>query len=94
MENQKQFPSIQMIPEERISSIESSLNEVLLDLKNINPGNDSPDIDRLTPKEVMKILKIGRWKFDQLIADNELEYVRKKRKIYVLKSSISKYFEA
>jgi helix-turn-helix protein len=92
MENQKHFPSIQMIPEERIQSIESSLKEVLLALKNIKPGNDSPDM--LTPKEVMKILKIGRWKFDQLIADNELEYVRKKRKIYISPKAITQYFEA
>jgi hypothetical protein len=79
-----------MMPEDRINSIENKLQEVLLTIKSIAPIQDGPRM--LTTNEVMDRLKIGRWKFDQLIADNILEYVRKGRKIYVFEASIQKYF--
>ena len=63
-----------MMPEDRINSIENKLQEVLRTIKSITPAQVSPRM--LTTKEVMDILKIGRWKFDQLIADNHLEYVK------------------
>ncbi|OEK06722.1 helix-turn-helix domain-containing protein [Roseivirga misakiensis] len=86
--------NLQIIPEEqfnsRIDKIEGTLSELLEFVKHINKASVIPNM--LTSDQVMEALNIKRWKFDQLIADGELEYIRKGRKIYVPEASIKQYF--
>ncbi|WP_421977876.1 helix-turn-helix domain-containing protein [Roseivirga seohaensis] len=76
--------------DERISSIENQLKELIEMVRGIRPKTELPSM--LTSDQVMEVLNIKRWKFDQLIADGELKYIRKSRKIYVYESSIKEYF--
>lgn len=46
----------------------------------------------LTVKEFLAKIKMGRSKFDQLIADNEINYIRKGRKIYIPAQEVKAYF--
>ena len=90
MSEQENKFHFQITPEERISSIENTLKEVLKAIRSIRPHNDLPNM--LTSEQAMEVLKIGRWKYDQLIAEGDLKHIRKGRKIYVYESSIKEYF--
>lgn len=46
----------------------------------------------ITAIEFMQSVKIGRTKFDELIAKNKIKTIKKKRKIYVLASEVDRYF--
>ncbi len=46
----------------------------------------------LTALEFMYAVKIKRWKFDQLVNENKIKAVKKKRKIYVPISEVERYF--
>ena len=93
MDNQQANLKIQFIPgdsfDSRLDKLEGVLNEVLEAVKQANKGSGIPNM--LTSDQVMETLNIKRWKFDQLIADGELKYIRKTRKIYVPESSIREY---
>lgn len=90
MNNEHSIPSIQMIPEARVIHLENSIQEILLEIKKIKPGANYAEY--LTAKEFMAALKIGRSKFDELIATNSIEYIRKGRKLYIHTNQIQKYF--
>jgi hypothetical protein len=42
--------------------------------------------------EYMRAVGIKRWKFDQLIAENKIRTLKKKRKIYVPLGEVERYF--
>ncbi len=46
----------------------------------------------LTALEFMHAVKIKRWKFNQLINENKLKAIKKKRKVYVPVSEVERYF--
>ncbi len=46
----------------------------------------------ITASEFMESVKIGRWKFDQLIRLNKIKTIKKERKIYVLATEVDRYF--
>jgi hypothetical protein len=46
----------------------------------------------ITASEFMQSVKIGRWKFDQLIRLNKIKTIKKERKIYVLATEVERYF--
>ncbi|WP_305982376.1 helix-turn-helix domain-containing protein [Roseivirga thermotolerans] len=50
-------------------------------------------LEYLTSKEFMAQVKIGRSKFDQLIAENTIKHFRKGRKIMIPASEVKRYFE-
>ncbi len=41
----------------------------------------------------MEAIRIGRWKFNQLILENKIRIVKKKRKIYVAITEVERYFK-
>tara|TARA_Y100000588_G_scaffold331308_1_gene368855 strand:- start:123 stop:404 length:282 start_codon:yes stop_codon:yes gene_type:complete len=90
MDNQNTKVNLQIVSEERLLSLEKTLHEVLAAVKGINKESELPNM--LTSDQVMEALNIKRWKFDQLIADGELKYIRKGRKYYVPESAIKEYF--
>lgn len=46
----------------------------------------------ITAMEFMNAVKIKRTKFDELVSQNKIKIVKKKRKIYVQASEIDRYF--
>ena len=46
----------------------------------------------ITASEFMELVRIGRWKFDQLIRLNKIKTIKKERKIYVLATEVDRYF--
>jgi excisionase family DNA binding protein len=46
----------------------------------------------LSVKEFMKAVRIGRTKFDQLVASNHVKVIRKGRKIYIPSTEVQRYF--
>ncbi len=46
----------------------------------------------ITAFEFMESVRIGRWKFDQLIRLNKIKTIKKERKIYVLATEVDRYF--
>ena len=53
------------------------------------PGSAAEYIPAL---EFMKAVGIKRWKFDQLVAANMINTIKKKRKIYVAIREVKRYF--
>ena len=49
--------------------------------------------DYVTAAEFMNAVHIRRWKFDQLIGMNQIQVVKKKRKIYVPIGEIDRFFK-
>lgn len=47
----------------------------------------------VTLKEFLVAVKIGRTKFDQLVAQNKIKIVKKRRKIYVPTTEIERFFK-
>ena len=43
--------------------------------------------------EYMRVIGIKRWKFNQLISENKIKAIKKKRKIYVPVSEIERYYK-
>lgn len=82
--------SIVVLTEEAFESIVKGQKEIISKIEELK-GNASPK-EYYTVKEFMSKVKIGRSKFDQLIAQNEIDYVRKGRKIYIPSGEIDKYF--
>jgi hypothetical protein len=46
----------------------------------------------ITAKEFMAAVRICRSKFDQLVNENKIRIIRKRRKIYVPTSEVDRYF--
>ncbi|MBL7698927.1 MAG: hypothetical protein JNK79_12240 [Chitinophagaceae bacterium] len=55
-------------------------------------SGSKPTTQFITAIEFMQSVKIGRTKFDELIAKNKIKTIKKKRKIYVLPSEVDRYF--
>lgn len=47
----------------------------------------------ITAMEFMQAVRIGRTKFDQLVAANKVKTIKKDRKIYVPAGEVERYFE-
>ncbi|MEC7754535.1 helix-turn-helix domain-containing protein [Roseivirga sp. UBA1976] len=91
MSNQNNELNIKVaFSDEKVDALLNQVAELYSLVKKIPHKDELPKM--LTSEEVMETLNIKRWKFDQLIADGEIEYIRKGRKIYVPESSIRQYF--
>lgn len=85
-------PSFQFIEESRLQLLENNIEEIKNALGNLSPGEHYPEY--LTVKEFCAAVKIGRSKFDELLADSAIEHVRKGRKIYIPVSQVKAYFQS
>lgn len=86
--------SMVLIPELELAAIKSTQQEILQYLKEIKSAKQEsvPLAKNITAMEFMAAVKIKRTKFDQLVADNKIKIIKKKRKIYVPVSEIDRYF--
>jgi excisionase family DNA binding protein len=82
--------SIIILTEESLEGILKGQKEIIAKINELQ--GLKRDTEYLTTQEFMQRVKIGRSKFDQLLAENEINYVRKGRKIYILSSEVDRYF--
>jgi DNA invertase Pin-like site-specific DNA recombinase len=85
---------LMLIPKEELDLIKSNQQQIIELLKQAGQAtNGGPRYaEYISAEEFMKECNIKRWKFDQLIAGNLIKTLKKKRKIYVPISEISRYF--
>jgi hypothetical protein len=89
-----QSMNLVMIPETELANLKAIQNEILTQLKNLQPSGASRAIspNHITAKEYMSAVKICRSKFDQLVASNKIKTIKKKRKIYLPATEVDRYF--
>jgi hypothetical protein len=77
---------------EAIKSYQLDILKKLNELDKINKNQDVLDSPYITALEFMKAVRIRRWKFNCLIKSGKIITMKKKRKIYVPKGEIERYF--
>jgi hypothetical protein len=89
-----QSMSLVMIPQEELANLKSTQQEILLQLKEIqsNHAGSTITVKNITAKEFMVAVRICRSKFDQLVSENKIRTIKKRRKIYVPVGEIDRYF--
>jgi hypothetical protein len=78
-----------------IESIKKSQQDILKKLEELDKKEKTGqvlNIPYLTAIEFMQAVRIRRWKFNCLIRDGKIMSIKKKRKIYVPKGEIERYF--
>lgn len=82
-----------MIPQEELTNLKTTQQEILKQLQNLQiPSSGSIQIKNITAKEFMVAVRICRSKFDQLVIQNKIRTIKKRRKIYVPISEVDRYF--
>lgn len=89
-----QGKALVIIPEEELTGIQQTLEEILKQLSEIRnqKGQSRSLSEHITAKEFMAAVRICRSKFDQLVLTNKIKTIKKKRKIYLPASEIERYF--
>lgn len=85
-----------MIEKEDMEVLKKTQQLILEKLEKITPSGryfsevESPYI---TAGEFMKAVRIRRWKFNCLVGSGKIMMIKKKRKIYVPKGEVERYFQ-
>jgi hypothetical protein len=77
---------------EAIKSYQLDILKKLNELDKNNKNRDALDSPYVTALEFMKAVRIRRWKFNCLVKSGKIMTMKKKRKIYVPKGEIERYF--
>lgn len=75
---------------EQLRGVKQTQEEILGKLEKFKAPGVVPEF--MPAMDFMKAVGIKRWKFDQLIAENMIKTVKKKRKIYVATREVQRYF--
>lgn len=81
-----------LIPADKLAAIESWQQQIVELIKSNNQSKAAAGKSHLTAKEFMLAVSIGRSKFDQLVAGNQIKSIKKKRKIYIPYTEVERYF--
>lgn len=82
-----------ILPQEKVEQLIAFQQDILQQLKELNTrGPTGIPINHITAKEFMGAVRIHRTKFDQLVNENKIKTIKKKRKIYVPVTEIDRYF--
>ena len=87
--------SFLLIGRAEIEAIKSCQLDILKKLNELNKTHkNQSDLDSpyITALEFMKAVRIRRWKFNCLVKSEKIMTMKKKRKIYVPKGEIDRYF--
>ena len=87
--------SFLLIGRAEIEAIKSCQLDILKKLNEIDKNNKNRDVldsPYVTALEFMKAVRIRRWKFNCLVKSGKIMTMKKKRKIYVQKGEIERYF--
>ena len=88
-----QRTNLVIIPEEDLINIQTTQQEILRQLQNLQTSSPlSPTSGHITAKEFMAAVRICRSKFDQLVSENKIKTIKKRRKIYLPTSEVHRYF--
>ena len=83
-----------IIPEEELTNIQTTQQEILRQLQNLqNPSSTTVPVRHITAKEFMAAVRICRSKFDQLVSENKIKTIKKRRKIYLPTSKCTGIFQ-
>jgi hypothetical protein len=77
---------------EAIINCQFEILKKLSELDKYNKKDNVLDSPYITALEFMKAVRIRRWKFNCLVKSGEIMTMKKKRKIYVPKGEIERYF--
>jgi hypothetical protein len=86
---------LMIIPAAELDNLKKMQEKIIERLDQLQSGNKTPGKvpeNYVTAQQYMDAVKIRRWKFDDLIANNLIKTIKKKRKIYVPESEIQRYF--
>jgi hypothetical protein len=78
-----------------IETLKKTLLDILRKLKELNDNGNSTTILQIpyvTAIEFMQAVRIRRWKFNCLVSSGKIMSIKKKRKIYIPKGEIDRYF--
>ena len=84
-----------LVGREEIEAMKSYQLEILKRLNDLDKNNKNRDVldsPYITALEFMKAVRIRRWKFNCLVKSGKIITMKKKRKIYVPKGEIERYF--
>jgi hypothetical protein len=82
-----------MIPKEEWAAIKNTQQEILQQLKGLQTAKQAGiPVNYITAKEFMATVRIGRTKFDELVATNKIKVIKKRRKIYLPLGEVERYF--
>lgn len=70
---------------------QAELHRLVQELKGRQPATAAV-VPYITAMEFMQAVRIGRTKFDQLVAANKVKAIKKDRKIYVPVGEVERYF--
>ena len=91
--NLQSTTSLVIIPIEELNNLRATQQEILQQLKELKSGGTGTiPVKYITAKEFMTAARICRSKFDQLVSQNKIRSIKKRRKIYVPVSEIDRYF--
>ena len=84
-----------MISESELESIKVTLQKILIHVLVLKTPEIATGIQHpcVTAIEFMEAVRIRRTKFDELISENKIKTIKKKRKIYVPVGKIERYFK-
>ena len=70
-----------IIPEEELINIQTTQQEILRQLQSLQyPSSTTVPVRHITAKEFMAAVRICRSKFDQLVSENKIKTIKKRRK--------------
>jgi hypothetical protein len=84
-----------LVEKQDIESIKNGQQLILQKLEKLGaPGNHFSEVSSpyITAGEFMKAVRIRRWKFNCLVSSGKIMSIKKRRKIYVPKGEIDRYF--
>ncbi len=85
--------TLMMVPRETLDAIIASQQDILRQIKEFNIKEPTGIVVKnITAKEFMEAVRIKRTKFDQLVAQNKIKIIKKRRKIYLPVTEIDRYF--
>ena len=84
-----------LVGRQDIESIKKSQQDILNKLDELHKKEKSSQVSNspyVTAIEFMQAVRIRRWKFNCLVSSGKIITLKKKRKIYVPKGEIDRYF--
>lgn len=81
-----------VIPETEWRQLLMNQAELLQLVKLLQVPAAGSTVPYITAMEFMQAVRIGRTKFDQLVAANKIRTIKKDRKIYVAIGEVERYF--
>jgi hypothetical protein len=84
-----------LVGRQDIESIKKSQQDILNKLEELNKKENSNQVlncPYVTAIEFMQAVRIRRWKFNRLVSSGKIMSIKKKRKIYIPRGEIDRYF--